>query len=101
MDITRWTEDVEERKEYKHRVLVYPNITYQADLERDSYVVVIREALKHLIEARPDVYWVLIVPSLVKSLLEQMDSQAESRGRQMGQEAAMMGQQGSMAPLPV
>jgi len=68
MDITKFTQDVSADKEFNHRVLVYPNITYQKDLERDSYIVVIREALKYLIEARPDVYWVLILPSFVKSL---------------------------------
>lgn len=69
MDITKWTTDLEEEQEYKHRVLVWPNITFQKDLERDSYIVVIREALKHLIETRPDVYWVLILPEVVKSLV--------------------------------
>lgn len=26
--------------EYKYKILVYPNITFQKDLEKDSYVVV-------------------------------------------------------------
>lgn len=68
MDITKFTEDLSENKEYKHRVLVYPNITYQQNLERDSYVVVIREVLKYMVRTRPDVYWILIVPEIVKSL---------------------------------
>jgi len=54
-----------------------------------------QSALRQLKQRNPTIH------SLVKSLLEQMDSQAESRGRQMGQEAAMMGQQGSMAPPPM
>jgi hypothetical protein len=54
-----------------------------------------QSALRQLKQRNPTIH------SLVKSLLEQMDSQSEARGRQMGQEAAAMGQQGSMAPPPM
>jgi len=67
-DISQWLVDPTPQKEYKYRVLVYPNITYQEDLERDSYVVVIRNVLKYLIEAQPEVYWILLVPRVINSL---------------------------------
>lgn len=51
-------------------------------------------ALRQLKQASPTIH------SLVKSLLEQKDSQAESQGRMMGQEQAMQMQQQSMAPPP-
>ena len=33
-------------KEYKYKILVYPNITFQKDLEKDSYVVVLCNIIK-------------------------------------------------------
>lgn len=68
MDITRFTVDPFEDNEYPYRVLVYPNITYQKDLTRDSYIIVIQNALRHLTQVRPDVYWTLILPYHVPSL---------------------------------
>ncbi len=68
MDITAFTEDIQADNEYAYKVLVYPNITFQKNLERDSYVVVIREALRRMTALRPDVHWTLIVPEIVNSL---------------------------------
>ena len=36
------------------RVLVYPNITFQADLEKDSYIQVIKKQISLLNEIRDD-----------------------------------------------
>ena len=41
------------------------------------------------------------IHALVKSILQSLDSQAEAQGRQMSQDAAMQGQQQSMAPPPM
>ena len=35
MNIFNFTEQKDNDKEYKYKVLVYPNITYQKDLEKD------------------------------------------------------------------
>ena len=35
-------------REYPYKILVYPNITYQKDLEKDSYVVVLHNVIKEL-----------------------------------------------------
>jgi len=51
-------------------------------------------ALRQLKQKNPTVH------SLVKSLLEDMDSQSEARGREMGQQEAGMAQQQSMAQPP-
>ena len=41
MNINKFTHTKNYDKEYKYNILVYPNITYQKDLEKDSYVVVL------------------------------------------------------------
>ena len=40
MNINKFTYTKDYDKEYKYNILVYPNITYQKDLEKDSYVYV-------------------------------------------------------------
>ena len=59
-------------KETKHqntvRVLVYPNITFQEDLEKDSYIQVIKNQIKLLNEIRDDLWFYMILPCPVPSL---------------------------------
>ena len=59
-------------KETKHqktvRLLVYPNITFQKDLEKDSYIQVIKKQIKLLNEIRDDLWFYLILPKPVASL---------------------------------
>ena len=50
------------------RVLVYPNITFQKDLEKDSYIQVIKKQIKLLNEIRDDLWFYLILPKPVVSL---------------------------------
>tara|TARA_Y100000992_G_C21256735_1_gene488923 strand:+ start:219 stop:1565 length:1347 start_codon:yes stop_codon:yes gene_type:complete len=50
------------------RVLVYPNITFQEDLESDSYIQVIKQQIKLLNEIRNDLWFYLILPEPVPSL---------------------------------
>ena len=50
------------------RVLVYPNITFQEDLEKDSYIQVIKKQISLLNEIRDDLYWYVILPCYVKNL---------------------------------
>ena len=38
MNIFDFTKDVDSDKQYDYKILVYPNITYMQDLEKDSYV---------------------------------------------------------------
>lgn len=61
-------EETEQDKEYKYKILVYPNITFQSDLERDSYIVVIRNIIKNLRNIRNDLFWTMILPRRVTSL---------------------------------
>ena len=44
------------------RVLVYPNITFQKDLEKDSYIQVIKKQIKLLNEIRDDLWFYLFLP---------------------------------------
>ena len=61
--------DLEEKREVKTvRVLVYPNITFQKDLEKDSYIQVIRNQIKLLNEIRDDLWFYLILPCHVPIL---------------------------------
>ena len=50
------------------RVLVYPNITFQEDLEKDSYIQVIKNQIKLLNEIRDDLWFYMILPEPVPSL---------------------------------
>ena len=43
------------------RVLVYPNITFSKDLEKDSYIQVIKKQIKLLNEIRDDLWFYLIL----------------------------------------
>jgi glycosyltransferase involved in cell wall biosynthesis len=61
-------EETSDDQEYKHKILVYPNITFQSDLEKDSFIVVIGNIIKNLALARDDLFWTLILPKSVPSL---------------------------------
>lgn len=50
------------------RILVYPNITFQKDLEKDSYIQVIKNQIKILNSIRDDLWFYLILPKEVTSL---------------------------------
>ena len=54
--------------EYKYKILVYPNITYQKDLEKDSYVIVLTNIIKELNKIRNDIHWTIISPAHIHSL---------------------------------
>ena len=58
----------EEKLQKTVRVLVYPNITFQKDLEKDSYIQVIKKQIKLLNEIRDDLWFYLILPCPVPSL---------------------------------
>ena len=58
-----WHEyDVDQDKEYNFKILVYPNITYQKDLEKDSYVVVLHNVIKEMNKVRDDIHWTILSP---------------------------------------
>ena len=46
MSILKFTESAYIDKTYDYKILVYPNITFQKDLEKDSYVVVLGNIIK-------------------------------------------------------
>jgi len=54
--------DIDEDKEYKYKILVYPNITYQRKLENDSYIVVLKNVIEVVNKLRDDVHWTLLLP---------------------------------------
>ena len=66
MNINKFIESND--KEYGYNILVYPNITYQKDLEKDSYVVVLCNIIKELNKIRDDIYWTIISPKQIDSL---------------------------------
>ena len=61
-------EDTIDDSQYSYKILVYPNITYQSDLEKDSFVVVIGNIIKELSKIRDDIFGTLILPTHVESL---------------------------------
>ena len=68
MNIFDFTTDKDSDKEYLYKILVYPNITYMRDLEKDSYVVVLRNVIKELNKVRDDIHWTIMSPGDIKSL---------------------------------
>jgi glycosyltransferase involved in cell wall biosynthesis len=44
------------------RILVYPNITYSKDIQKDSYVQVERKLISELSKIRNDLFWYAITP---------------------------------------
>jgi glycosyltransferase involved in cell wall biosynthesis len=57
-----------EVREARWKILVYPNITFPDDLEKDSYVVVIKNAIEVLNKMRNDLFFTFLTPKYVKSL---------------------------------
>ena len=68
MNIYDFCYENDEEKTYDYKILVYPNITYMQDLEKDSYVVVLRNVIKELNEFRDDIHWTILSPGEIKSL---------------------------------
>ena len=60
--------NLDSRPQKTIRVLVYPNITFQEDLEKDSYIQVIKNQIKLLNEIRDDLWFYMILPEPVPSL---------------------------------
>lgn len=59
-----------ETVEYKHKILVWPNWTFQKNLNADSFTIVIRNVIPHLPK---DIHWTIPVPYNV-SLLNEFDN---------------------------
>ena len=68
MNLNNFIDVKDNDKEYGYNILVYPNITYQKDLEKDSYVVVLCNIIKELNKVRDDIYWTIISPRQIDSL---------------------------------
>ena len=62
------TDQPDHNQEYKHKILVWPNITYAENLEKDSYVIVLANIIKCINSVRKDVHWTIVTPSHVKLL---------------------------------
>ena len=68
MNIFNFTDVEDSDKEYKYKILVYPNITSQKDLEKDSYVVVLGNIIKELNKIRDDLFFTIVSPAHINSL---------------------------------
>jgi hypothetical protein len=69
MNIYDFSKQKDIDKEYSYKILVYPNITYMRDLEKDSYVVVLRNVIKELNKIRDDIHWTILSPTEIQSLV--------------------------------
>ena len=67
-DIPNFVDSQDSTKEYKYKIIVYPNITFQKDLEKDSYVVVLHNVIKELNKIRDDIHWTILSPYETPSL---------------------------------
>jgi len=68
MSIYNFIDSNDSNREYKYKVLVYPNITFQKDLEKDSYVVVLCNIIKEMNKIRDDIHWTIFSPQHITSL---------------------------------
>ena len=68
MNIFKFTDEKDNDRVYQYKVLVYPNITYMKDLEKDSYVVVLGNIIRELNKIRDDLFFTIISPSHINSL---------------------------------
>ena len=68
MNIFNFTKDKDSDTQYDYKILVYPNITFQKDLEKDSYVVVLGNIIKELNKVRNDLFFTIISPTHIQSL---------------------------------
>jgi len=76
MNLNNFIDIKDNDKEYKYKILVYPNITYQKDLEKDSYVVVLGNIIRELNKVRDDIHWTILSPGgEIKSLVFENTSQ--------------------------
>jgi glycosyltransferase involved in cell wall biosynthesis len=48
--------------EFKYKVLVYPNITYAKDLEKDSFIVVLKNIIEYMRTTQHSIHWTVLVP---------------------------------------
>jgi glycosyltransferase involved in cell wall biosynthesis len=62
MNVFDFSEEKDSTKAYPYKVLVYPNITWAKDLNKDSYVVVINNIITNLEKVRKDIHWTLLLP---------------------------------------
>ena len=76
MNLNKFIETADIDKEYKYKILVYPNITFQKDLEKDSYVIVLGNIIRELKKVRDDIHWTILSPNgEIKSLVFDNTSQ--------------------------
>jgi len=68
LNIFQFTDVEDNDKEYKYKILVYPNITFLKDLEKDSYVVVLGNIIRELNKIRDDLFFTIISPAHINSL---------------------------------
>ena len=68
MSIYKFTDSSDNNKTYNYKILVYPNITFQKDLEKDSYVVVLVNIIRELNKIRDDIHWTILSPQHIESL---------------------------------
>ena len=62
MSIYKFIDSSDNDKSYNYKILVYPNITFQKDLEKDSYVVVLGNIIRELNKVRDDIHWTILSP---------------------------------------
>ena len=54
----------DKNREVKYKILVWPNITSPVEnLERDSYVIVLKQIIQYLNSVRSDLHWTVVTPA--------------------------------------
>ena len=56
--------------EFDYKCLVYPNITYSKDLEKDSYIVVLKNIIEYFTTTDIKIHWTVLLPHSTNCLLK-------------------------------
>ena len=62
MNIFDFSDEKDSTKPYPYKILIYPNITWAKDLEKDSFVVVVNNIIQNLEKIRQDIHWTILLP---------------------------------------
>jgi glycosyltransferase involved in cell wall biosynthesis len=66
-NIRQFYDDLEIKSvDVPYKILVWPNITWSQSLEKDSYIIVIKNIIDNLTKVRSDIHWTLVLPQPIK-----------------------------------
>lgn len=65
MNIFSFSDEKDSAKPFKYKILIYPNITWAKDLNKDSFVIVTNNIINNLEKIRDDIHWTILIPEQI------------------------------------